>query len=50
MIDNGYTTYSEVQQHYTERHLDMISSLGAKSIIWQDPLDFGVSVRTQILN
>lgn len=41
----GYENYSEVQQHFTEIHLEMVKELGAKRIVWQDPLDFGVEVR-----
>lgn len=46
MRENNYTEISQVQQHFTERHIEMIKSLGASPIIWQDPLDFGVDVRT----
>ena len=41
---NGYENMSEVQAYYTNRHLDIVRGLGAKSIIWQDPLDAGVTV------
>jgi N-acetyl-beta-hexosaminidase len=41
---NGYTNVSQVQEHYTTRHVEMVKSLGAMPISWQDPLDAGVKV------
>jgi hexosaminidase len=45
MNEMNFTNYSEVQAYYTERHLNMIKNLGFKSIIWHDPIEFGVQVR-----
>jgi len=45
MEEHGYEELNQVQAYYTNRHLDMIASLGGKSIIWQDPIDAGVEVK-----
>lgn len=45
MDDHNYTEYSQVQEHYTVRHLEMVKELGIKPVIWHDPLEFGVNVR-----
>jgi len=44
MLENNYSDISEVQEHYTQRHVKMVSDLGALPISWQDPLDAGVNV------
>ncbi|ODM95742.1 Beta-hexosaminidase subunit beta, partial [Orchesella cincta] len=49
MEQNNYTEYSQVQEHYTLRHLDMVKSLGAKALIWHDPLEFGVNLDKDIV-
>ncbi|CAL8114046.1 unnamed protein product [Orchesella dallaii] len=49
MEQNNYTEYSQVQEHYTLRHLDMVKSLGAKPLIWHDPLEFGVNLDKDIV-
>lgn len=48
MIANNYTTMAQVQEHYVTRHVDMVKSLGATPISWQDPLDYGVQVELNI--
>ncbi|CAG7826814.1 unnamed protein product, partial [Allacma fusca] len=42
MKQNGYTNLSQVQGHYTTRHVEMVRSLNVTPIAWQDPLDEGV--------
>lgn len=44
MQSHNYTEFSQVQEHYTIRHLKMVKSLGVKPLIWHDPLEFGVKV------
>lgn len=44
MMENDYMNLSEVQAHYTVKHLEMVKSLGIKPIVWQDPYDAGVEV------
>nr|QGA87799.1 chitobiase [Dolerocypris sinensis] len=42
MQDNGMTEYAEVEQYFVERHSETIAELGARQIVWQDPLEKGV--------
>ncbi|CAG7728122.1 unnamed protein product [Allacma fusca] len=49
MEKNNYTEVNQVQEHYTKRHLSMVQSLGAKAIIWQDPLDYGVQLDKDVI-
>ena len=35
---------SQVEQHYVRRTLNNVRNLGAKYMIWQDPIDNGVEV------
>ncbi len=44
MVANNFTNISEVQQYYTLRHLEMVKGLGARSIVWNDPLEHNVTV------
>lgn len=44
MKANNYSSIAQVQEHYVSRHVNMVKSLGATPISWQDPLDFGVQV------
>lgn len=48
MEANNYDKISQVQEHYVTRHVDMVKSLGAIPISWQDPLDFGVNVHCRL--
>lgn len=41
------SSYSEVEQYYSVRLLDIIEDLGSKYIIWQDPIDNNVTVSTR---
>lgn len=36
----------DLEEYYVTRHLEMIKQLGLKSIIWHDPIDYGVDVQT----
>ncbi|CAG7830890.1 unnamed protein product, partial [Allacma fusca] len=49
MVEHGYNKISEVQEHYTRRHLDMIRNIGARAIIWQDPIEEDVNVDKNVI-
>jgi hypothetical protein len=49
MEAQGFTKMSEVQAYYTSRHLDIVRNLGAKTILWQDPLDAGVVLDIDVI-
>lgn len=45
MKANNMTRVSQVEQYYVKKTLDNVKKLGAKYMIWQDPIDNGVKVR-----
>ncbi|XP_028968300.1 beta-hexosaminidase subunit beta [Galendromus occidentalis] len=42
MRKRNMSSVSQVEQHYVKRTLDNVKKLGAKYMIWQDPIDNGV--------
>lgn len=49
MEANEYTRISQVQEHYTQRHVAMVQELGFSPISWQDPLDSGVPLDKNVV-
>ncbi|XP_037046108.1 beta-hexosaminidase subunit alpha-like isoform X1 [Bradysia coprophila] len=49
MQANNYTSIHQVEEHYATRHIDMVKSLGATPISWQDPLDQGVELSKDVV-
>jgi hypothetical protein len=50
MTLHGYTTYSEVEQHYARQLIGIIQTIGnTKYVIWQDPVDKNVTVKTIVV-
>ncbi|XP_070537619.1 beta-hexosaminidase subunit alpha-like [Ptychodera flava] len=49
MSDKGWgeDEYNKLEEYYQDRLFKIIGELGAKYIIWQDPIDNGVSVTDQ---
>ncbi|OXA43918.1 beta-hexosaminidase subunit alpha [Folsomia candida] len=39
----------DLEEYYVTRHLEMIKQLGLKSIIWHDPIDYGVDVSKDVI-
>lgn len=48
MRNNNFTEMKEVQQYYTKRILENLKNIGGHPIIWHDPIEFGVVVRTVV--
>jgi hexosaminidase len=47
---NGYTTYSEVEQHYEKRLIALVQNISnVKYVIWQDPVDKNVTVQSDTI-
>lgn len=44
MKQNGMKKVSQVEQYYVKQTLENVKKLGAKYMIWQDPIDNGVKV------
>ena len=44
MRENGMKEYREIEEYYVRKTLANVKSLGYKYIIWQDPVDNGVTV------
>lgn len=44
MRENNMTSVAEIEQLYVQKTLENVKALGAKYMIWQDPLDNGVEV------
>lgn len=44
MKKNQMKAVSEVEQYYVKKTLGNVRELGAKYMIWQDPIDNGVKV------
>ena len=44
MTKNNLKNVAEVEQYYVRRTLENVKNLGAKYMIWQDPIDNGVKV------
>lgn len=44
MVTHNMSTYSELEEFYVRRTLAEVKSLGYKYILWQDPVDNGVTV------
>ncbi|XP_003747056.1 beta-hexosaminidase subunit alpha [Galendromus occidentalis] len=49
MAKNEMKKVAEVEQHYVRRTLDSVKNLGAKYMIWQDPIDNGVKAAPDTL-
>jgi len=50
MAQNGYTTYSEVEQYYSRRLIDIVQTFSnTKYVIWQDPVDKNVTVQSDTI-
>ena len=44
MIKMGYTQVYQVQEYYTKIVTDMVNNVGARVIVWVDPVDKNVTV------
>lgn len=44
MQTHGFKEYHEVEEYYTKRTLTNVKDVGYKYIIWQDPVDNGVTL------
>lgn len=44
MKQHNFKEVSQVEQHYVRTTLHNVRKLGAKYMIWQDPIDNGVEV------
>ena len=44
MTEMNFDNYSQVEEYFNTRLIDIVEAKGAKTIIWQDPIDNGVTV------
>ncbi|KAL3215801.1 hypothetical protein MRX96_033417 [Rhipicephalus microplus] len=49
MKEHGFRTVSQLEQYYVQRTLANVRELGAKYMIWQDPIDNNVNAADDTL-
>ncbi|EEC11560.1 beta-hexosaminidase A, putative, partial [Ixodes scapularis] len=49
MKEQGFDAVNQVEQYYVKRTLDNVQNLGAKYMIWQDPIDNDVKAARDTL-
>ena len=45
MEEMGFEEYNEIEEYYSLRIIDIVLSLNASVIAWQDPIDNNVTVK-----
>ena len=50
MSEQGFTEYRQVEAYYTSRLTDIVEELGAKVVVWQDPIDNNVTVSNLVVS